>query len=71
MLSSKVGSSVKRSKQTKSRLEFDRNEFDWTKENILRSVDESLERMKLDYLDVLLLHRPDVLFKPEQVADAF
>ena len=57
--------------QTKCGLCFERNEFDWTKENILSSVDDSLTRMKLDYLDVLLLHRPDLIFEPEAVAEAF
>jgi predicted oxidoreductase len=57
--------------QSKCGLCFDRNEFDWTKENILSSVDDSLRRLKMDYLDVLLLHRPDLIFEPEQVAEAF
>lgn len=57
--------------QTKCGLCFERQEFDWTKENILSSVDDSLRRMKTDYLDVLLLHRPDLIFEPEQVAEAF
>ncbi len=57
--------------QTKCGLCFERSEFDWTRENILRSVDESLTRLGTDYLDVLLLHRPDVLFEPEEVAEAF
>lgn len=57
--------------QTKCGLCFERNEFDWTKENILSSVDDSLRRMKTEYLDVLLLHRPDLIFEPEQVAEAF
>ncbi len=57
--------------QTKCGLCFDRGEFDWTKENILSSVNDSLRRMKTDYLDVLLLHRPDLIFEPEQVAEAF
>lgn len=57
--------------QSKCGLCFDRNEFDWTKENILSSVDDSLRRLKIDYLDTLLLHRPDVLFDPEEVAEAF
>jgi predicted oxidoreductase len=57
--------------QTKCGLCFERNEFDWTRENILSSVDGSLSRMKTDYLDVLLLHRPDVIFEPEEVAAAF
>lgn len=57
--------------QSKCGLCFERNEFDWTKENILSSVEGSLKRLKTDYLDVLLLHRPDVLFEPEEVAAAF
>ncbi|MBO7425416.1 MAG: aldo/keto reductase [Clostridiales bacterium] len=57
--------------QSKCGLCFDRNEFDWTKENILSSVDDSLRRLKIDYLDTLLLHRPDVLYDPEEVAAAF
>lgn len=57
--------------QTKCGLHFDRQEFDWSKEDILKSVDESLARLKTEYLDALLLHRPDLLFEPEQVAEAF
>lgn len=57
--------------QSKCGLCFDRNEFDWTKENILSSVDDSLRRLKTDHLDTLLLHRPDVLYDPEEVAEAF
>ena len=57
--------------QSKCGLCFERNEFDWTKENILESVDSILQRLKTDYLDTLLLHRPDVLFDPEEVAEAF
>ena len=57
--------------QSKCGLCFDRNEFDWTKENILSSVDDSLRRLNIEYLDALLLHRPDVLYDPEEVAEAF
>ena len=57
--------------QTKCGLCFDRNEFDWRRETILSSVDDSLRRMKTDYLDILLLHRPDLLYEPEEVAVAF
>ncbi|MBQ6426869.1 MAG: aldo/keto reductase [Clostridia bacterium] len=57
--------------QSKCGLRLDRNEFDWTKENILNSVDGSLRRLKTDYLDALLLHRPDLIFEPEEVAEAF
>lgn len=45
--------------------------FDFSKEHILESVDGSLKRLKTDYLDVLLLHRPDALIEPEEVAEAF
>jgi predicted oxidoreductase len=48
-----------------------RGMFDFSKEHILRSVDGILERLKTDYLDVLLLHRPDALVEPEEVAEAF
>ncbi len=57
--------------QSKCGLCFDRNEFDWTKENILSSVDDSLKRLDIEYLDALLLHRPDLIFEPEEVAEAF
>ncbi|TFC88418.1 aldo/keto reductase family oxidoreductase [Cryobacterium sp. TMT1-21] len=45
--------------------------FDFSREHILRSVDESLAALNLDYLDILLLHRPDTLVEPEEVASAF
>lgn len=45
--------------------------FDFSKEHILTSVDESLAALQLEHLDVLLLHRPDTLVEPEEVAAAF
>jgi predicted oxidoreductase len=45
--------------------------FDFSKKHILESVDGILKRLKTEYLDVLLLHRPDVLVEPEEVAEAF
>ncbi len=45
--------------------------FDFSKEHILKSVDGILKRLKTEYLDVLLLHRPDALMEPEEVAEAF
>lgn len=57
--------------QSKCGLHFDTKEFNWTKEDILKSTDEILSRLKMDYLDALLLHRPDLLFDPEEVAEAF
>ena len=45
--------------------------FDFSKEHILNSVDGILKRLNTEYLDILLLHRPDTLMEPEEVADAF
>lgn len=45
--------------------------YDFSKEHILTSVDGILNRLKTDYLDVLVLHRPDALMEPEEVAEAF
>ena len=49
----------------------DRGEFDWSREDIVSSAEAILRRLKTDYLDALLLHRPDLLFDPEEVAEAF
>ncbi len=45
--------------------------YDFSKEHILASVDASLRRLQTDHIDVLLLHRPDTLMEPEEVAEAF
>lgn len=45
--------------------------FDFSKEHILSSVDGILKRLQTDYLDILLLHRPDPLMEPSEVAEAF
>lgn len=45
--------------------------FDFSKEHILASVDGMLRRLRTDVIDVLLLHRPDALVEPEEVAEAF
>jgi predicted oxidoreductase len=45
--------------------------FDFSAEHILQSVDGSLEALGTDYIDILLLHRPDALVEPEEVAEAF
>lgn len=57
--------------QSKCGLRFDQGIFDWRKSNIIESVDGILARLKTDYLDVLLLHRPDLLYDPEEIAEAF
>lgn len=48
-----------------------KGQFDFSYEHIVNSVDGSLERLGTDYIDVLLLHRPDALMEPEEVAKAF
>lgn len=45
--------------------------YDFSKEHILQSVEESLRRLRTDYLDILVLHRPDALVESEEVAEAF
>ncbi len=45
--------------------------FDFSKDYILQSVEGSLKRLNTDYIDVLLLHRPDTLVEVEEVAEAF
>lgn len=45
--------------------------YDFSKDYIVQSVEGSLSRLGTDYLDMLLLHRPDYLFRPEEVAEAF
>jgi len=45
--------------------------YDFSKDYILSCVEKSMKRLKVDYLDFLLLHRPDTLCEPEMVAEAF
>ena len=45
--------------------------YDFSKEHIIASVEGSLKRLGMDYLDVLALHRPDTLMEPEEIAEAF
>ncbi|MDR1807128.1 MAG: aldo/keto reductase [Propionibacteriaceae bacterium] len=57
--------------QTKCGINAQDNYFDFSKERILRQVEGSLQALKTDHLDLLLLHRPDALVEPEEVAAAF
>ena len=55
--------------QTKCSIK--RGMYDFSKEHIISSVDGSLKRLGLERIDTLLLHRPDLLMEPEEVAEAF
>jgi predicted oxidoreductase len=57
--------------QTKAGIVPDGPYFDFSYEHIIASVTGSLKALRTDYIDVLLLHRPDALVEPEQVAKAF
>ena len=57
--------------QTKAGIVGDGPYFDFSYEHILESVEGSLKALRTDYIDVLLLHRPDALVEPDEVARAF
>ena len=48
-----------------------KGQYDFSYDHIVSSVDGSLKRLGTEYIDVLLLHRPDALMEPEEVARAF
>lgn len=54
-----------------SKCGIKRGSYDFSRDYILQSVDGILKRLKTGYLDILLLHRPDALMEPEEVAEAF
>ena len=45
--------------------------YDSSKEHILQSAEDSLRNLGTDYIDVLLLHRPDFLMNPDEIGEAF
>ena len=45
--------------------------YNYSREHILKSVDQSLENLQTEYLDLLLLHRPSPLMNPEEIAESF
>ena len=57
--------------QTKCGIVPDQGMFDFSYEHIMTQVDGSLRALNTDRIDVLLLHRPDALVEPEEVARAF
>ena len=68
-LKSHPGAREKMFIQTKCAIHY--GQYDFSKEHILRSVEGSLSRLGVDYVDFLLLHRPDTLMEPDEVAEAF
>ena len=69
MLASRAG--LREKIQIQSKCSIRDGYYDFSKEHILTSVDKSLQRLRTDYLDLLILHRPDTLMEPEEVAEAF
>lgn len=71
------GEFLKRNKHVRDRIKIQTKcaihdgQYDFSKEHIIKSVEGSLSRLGIDYIDVLLLHRPDTLMEPEEVASAF
>lgn len=57
--------------QIQSKCGIRKGFYDFSKTHILNSVDGILQRLQTDYLDLLILHRPDTLMEPEEVAEAF
>lgn len=66
-LISKCGIRLLSGKQPETRVKH----YDTSKEHILRAVDQSLKNLRTDYLDVLLIHRPDPMMDPEEVSETF
>lgn len=56
---------------SKNRPEHKIKYYDTSKEHIVKSVEKSLKNFNTDYIDVLLIHRPDPFMNPDEVAQAF
>lgn len=54
-----------------SNRNFTIKSYNYSKDYIINSVNQSLENLKTDYLDLLLLHRPSPLMNPEKIAESF
>ena len=67
----KMNSSLRQKMLIQTKCGIRRGYFDFSKEHILEAVDGSLRRLQTEMVDVLLLHRPDALVEPEEVAEAF
>ena len=66
-----MDSAIREKMILQSKVGIRKGSFDFSKEHILESVDGILKRLNTDYLDILLLHRPDALVEPDEVAEAF
>ncbi|MBT2654091.1 aldo/keto reductase [Bacillus sp. ISL-18] len=66
-----MNSSIREKMILQSKCGIRNGYFDFSKEHIIESVDGILKRLNTEYLDILLLHRPDPLMEPAEVAEAF
>lgn len=71
VLQSKLGIVLPDSLELFSPAADDPYYLDSSREHILASVESSLRRLGTDYLDILLIHRPDILMEPDEIAEAF
>jgi predicted oxidoreductase len=62
---------LRESIQIQSKFGICKGYYNSSYEHIIFSANNSLKKLKIDYLDALLIHRPDVLVEPEEVARAF
>ncbi|MER2173692.1 MAG: aldo/keto reductase [Carnobacterium sp.] len=66
-----MDSTIREKMLIQSKVGIRKGSYDFSKEHLITSVDGILKRLQTDYLDVLLLHRPDALVEPEIVAEVF
>ncbi|MBK7456155.1 MAG: aldo/keto reductase [Anaerolineales bacterium] len=67
----KMNASLREKIILQSKCGIRQGSFDFSKGHILKAVDGILKRLQTDHIDILLLHRPDALVEPEEVAEAF
>lgn len=56
---------------TENRPSHEIKSYDTTKKHIIQSAETSLKNLETDYIDVLLIHRPDFIMNPAEIAEAF
>ncbi|WP_027107992.1 aldo/keto reductase [Lacticigenium naphthae] len=67
----KMNSSIREKMIIQTKIAIRNGYYDFSKKHIIEGVEKSLKRLNTDYVDVFLLHRPDTLMEPEEVAEAF